>query len=277
MNTQKREYAAQDIPEFDEAEKQLAANGLDVKATRSIDLIDEFFQNHRNLPVTVANIYRAVEERKNEFVWFSPAELEYRRIAAENPAAAQQLANWMRTTQGKPGTLNNSGDQYFVNMSSLLPVLRGYEINATTISHAIDRVQSRPNQLSYVPEPRRTEPKSRAALADPTDSSHWLGDMVADGRGGFRNKTPHEQKADREAKEAAEAVSRTTNVSTQVREAKRLAEEIRGSTHSESDQLQRILVTTPGTSEVNWPETLAARQRMAKQFENHRAVSRFIR
>jgi len=78
-NNLRRQYTDADARHFEEAEKQLAANRLDVKgpgATRNLYLIDDFFQKNRSIPVTLQNIYKAVEQRKSEFAWLSVAEAE---------------------------------------------------------------------------------------------------------------------------------------------------------------------------------------------------------
>jgi hypothetical protein len=116
QNNLRRQYTAADGKQFDEAEKQLAANRLDVKgpgATRNVDLIDEYFQNNRGIPVTLQNIYKAVEQRKNEFVWLSPAEAEWNQSAQQNSELANQLAAHL-ATQGQVGRLVNAGNQLFV-------------------------------------------------------------------------------------------------------------------------------------------------------------------
>ena len=269
-NNLRRQYTDTDGKQFEEAEKQLASIRLDVKAQRNIDLLDEFFQRNRSLPVTVANIYRAVEERKNEFVWFSPAQFEFNKVAAENPAAAQQLVDWL-AAQGKPGQLVNTGDQAYENLRLLLLTLRGYQIDSTRISHAIDRILHNPGQrLHYVPQPRREGPRSEAAKND--DGEPFLGRNLNEPAWVRRSRERSEQEAAERAKQPG-AVAAAQSAS--VREAQRQAESIQGRTHAETDQLRKLF-STSGT-EIDWVQTLAERQRMQKQFDKHRAVSRFIR
>jgi len=101
--------------------------------------------------------------------------------------------------------------------------------------------------------------------------------MIRNPDGSWRNKTFHEQRADTEAAEAAKQPSATSAHAAAVRDAKSKAEGLRGNTHSENEQIQRIFVTVPDTSEINWSATLDARLQLQKSLNRHREVSRFIR
>jgi hypothetical protein len=220
----RRQYTDADAKQFDEAEKNLAAKGLDVKgpgAQRNIDLIDEFFQKNR-IPVTVANIHRAVEERKTEFVWLSPAEAEWYQTAQKNPELANELAAFL-ATQG-PGQLANQGDSLFANLVLLFNELHSHP---QPMAHAIDRISHRPGrQLQYSPKPRRTEPQSRAAKED--DGSPFLGDLIKQADGTFRSKNYFEQKAEREAAEREKPQSETPALDPSEARWKSMASELLG-------------------------------------------------
>jgi hypothetical protein len=273
---ERRIYTVQDAGEFEKASEQLRQNGFDDWTTegikRNADLMDEYFQQNRAIPVTVANIYKAVEARKQNFAWVSLAQAKYNLVAVQETDRANALANWL-ATQGKPGQLISTGDQAFENLTLLLTVLRGYEISPARIRDAEDRIAHQPGKkLHYVQAPRRTEPISPAAKAD--DGTPFLGDTAE------RLNEPawvkrSRERAEREAKEAANQPSSTSLREVAIREARRKAEELRGATHSESNQLQKIFVTQ-GT-EIDWVQTLAARQQMAAQFAKAQAVRRFVR
>jgi hypothetical protein len=239
-NNLRRKYTAADGQQFEEAEKQLAANHLDVKAARSIDMIDEFFQKNRQVPVTVANIVRAVEERKSEFKWFSQAEFDYYAVANQEPDRANQLVNWL-ATQGKPGQLANSGDAAFDNLRLLLNTLRGYDITPPRIRDAGNRIQSKPGRkLRIVEAPRRTEPISRAAKED--DGIGFLhSDMVKTPDGSWRSKTPAEQRRDREAAERALSQTQTPALDASEQAWKNLADNLlHDGTHSQQERVRAV-------------------------------------
>src|SRR5882762_3084587 len=167
-----RQYTQADAEQLAEARKELVSARLDLDGAgyqKNRDLIDEFFQKNRNLQVTVANIYKAVEQRKSEFVWFSPAQFEYNKVAAENPTATQKLVDWLAASQGKPGTLVNDGNAAYENLTMLLIELRGRPVDSQRIHEVIGRISFKPGrQLHYLPEPRKQDPRSHAATDDGT-------------------------------------------------------------------------------------------------------------
>jgi hypothetical protein len=210
-----REFTQSEAQQIYEAEKGLRESGLDVDHEHAKDnanlILDYFGKNP--IPVTVASIYAFVEKNKNQFVWRTPAQREYDKIAAQNPQAAQQLAAWL-DTQGKAGQLANQGDDAYANLTLLLTELRNRRENASSkaIQDAINRIQNRPGRkLHYVEAPRRSQPVSVAAKNDDSNSTNWLGrDMIKNPDGSYRNKTATEQRQDMEAAEKAKAQTTPT-------------------------------------------------------------------
>jgi hypothetical protein len=241
----RRQYTDADTKQFDEAEKHLAGNRLDVRgpgAARNIDLIDDFFQNNRDIPVTVQNIYKAVEQRKNEFVWLSPAEAEWYQTSQQNAELANHLAGHL-ATQGQIGRLVNDGDQLFENLTLLFREIHSRRESASpyTIAGAEDRIAHRPGrQLHRVPKPRRTEPVSRAAKAD--DGSPFLGrDLVKQADGSYRSKTPAEQRRDMEAAERAKSQSQTPHLDASEQAWKHMADGLlHDGTHSQQARVKAV-------------------------------------
>jgi len=269
--TTRREYTAKDVEQINEAELHLRARGLDEENQRIVDLIDQHFQANLTVAVTAVNVIKLVEAQPG-LKWLSPAELDYRRIAAENPAAAEKLADWF-ATQGHPGTLVNTGDLYFQNASNLLQELRGRDVNSATIDGAIGRIGASTSKFST----RKRPPLHFVYQSRPQDPRQHQ----ADGTGflGTNLNEPHWKRVQRE-REARDAANQQSGVSVQsvvVREAQQKAEQLRGNTHSESEQLARLFVTTPGTSEIDWPNTLAARLNLQKSLNKAQEVRRFIR
>src|SRR5229473_2481040 len=178
-----REFTQSEAQQIYEAEKGLRESGLDVDhghAEHNASLILQHFQNPA-LPVTVQSIYAFVEKNKDQFIWRTPAQREYDKVAAANPAAAQQLVGWL-DTQGKAGQLASSGDDAYHNLTLLLAEISGRreDVSSTSIRNADIRISNRPGkQLVRIPQPRRTEPQSRMAREDKSDSTNWLGsDLV---------------------------------------------------------------------------------------------------
>jgi hypothetical protein len=163
--------------------------------------------------ITPATLAVAVDMLKDRLTFLSQAEGQYNRIAAENPAAAQQLSNWFAIQK----TLVREGDQGFENQSNILQELRGHPVTSETIQKAIASIGATATKfhaarrpLHFVQAPRRTEPISPAALAaqseDPDRKPGQLlsaSEMVKNADGSYRSKTPAEQRAEQEAIEAS--------------------------------------------------------------------------
>jgi hypothetical protein len=269
--TVRREYTAAEIQEINKAAEQL--HGFDESpegSQHNADIIDAYFQQNR-IPITVANIFKCVEARKQDFKWLSPAQVEYNKVAAENVNAAQQLVAWL-DTQGKPGQLVNLGDQAYENLTLLLIELRGRPVDSQRIHEGIGRISFRPGrQLHYLPEPRKQDSRSHAAT---DDGEPFLGKVNVNEP---RWRRMQREREEREARDAASQPSAASVATVAAREAKQKAESLRGGTHSESEQLQKTFVTTPGTSEIDWPNTLAARLTLQRSLNKAQEVRRFIR
>ena len=236
-----RQYTAQDADAFTKAEEQLSKNGLDKWTQegmqRNADLIDQFFQANPTLPVTLQNIYRAVETRKSEFAWLSQAQINWYETAQNTPELANQLASFLA---GQKRLVSN-GDQLFENL-----VLLFNEINAhpQPIAHAEDRIAHRPGKkLHYVQAPRK-EMGTITEAARNDDHSPFLGsDLVKNADGSYRTKSPAEQRRDMEAAENLKSQAQTTtslSASDQQWNSMALDALNDGRNHAERDQLKRV-------------------------------------
>jgi len=268
--TDRREYTGRDVEQVNRAEQELRARGLDESNERVVELVDHYFQTNRGVSVMAEAIVKLVEAQPG-FKWLSQAELEYRKIASENPAAAEQIANWFVATQGRPGTLENTGDSYFLNALNLLQELRGRDINSKTIQEAIGRIEAPTSKF----DTRKRLPLRYLSVSRPVDPRQHQDDGT-----GFLGKTPvNEPRWKRISRERSEREANQPDAaavtSAAVREAKQKAESIAGSTHAETDQLRKLFVTA-GT-DIDWVQTWASREQMQKQFNKHREVARFIR
>jgi hypothetical protein len=263
-----------------EAEKGLREAGLDVDfeyAEKNANLILNHFEQNPRIPVTVESIYKFIEQRKNDFVWRTPAQRDYDKVAAENPAAAQQVAEWLVQHGGRPGALIHTGDQGFQNSWNILEEIRGREINDQTIREAIGRIEAPVSKfatrkrpaLHRVPTPRPVDPRQHQ-----DDGTGFLGKNVNEPNW----KRVQREREEREAAEAKSGAAASVAASAAaVREAKRQAEELRGAHHSDDAQLQSIFVMVPGTHDVDWVATLRSRLALQKSLQKHRETARFIR
>jgi hypothetical protein len=280
----KRVYSEADGEQFSQAEKALGENRLDVSgpgAHHNVALIDQFFQSHPNIPVSVANIYRAVEERKNEFVWLSQAQADWYRTSQQNPELANALLAYL-STQGQPTRLVKDGDAAFENLVLLFNELQGRRetASAVTIQNAENRIANRPGkQLTRVEKPRRTEPISPAAKND--DGVPFLGnDLVKCADGSYRSKTYAEQKRDAEAQEAAAAAAKAatkTGPSPEDAAWKRMADEcLRYGTHANQYAIKQAFDQAVASG-ASWRRVFEACNRLVNEYKRRAAISGGVR
>jgi hypothetical protein len=243
----RRLYSKADEQELEKAGKALGENRLDFVgsgAQKNIDLIDEIFQADRNLQVTAANIYAAVEKRKTEFVWLTPAQHDWYKSAQQNPDLANQVATYLASTSGRPGALAKNGEDLFVNLFLLFMELqnRRESVSAQTIFGAEDRIAHRPGpQLRRISQPRRTEPVSAAAKND--DGAPFLGTGLTKQKDGSLGKSPADYARERAAaQEAANPKPQSaTQLSTSDQAWKKLAlEATQFGTHSDQAQIRKL-------------------------------------
>ena len=227
------------------------------------DFILNYFFNTWGVEITEQNLNFAWEKIHTHLKLYSQAAIEWHELEGQEPARASQLVNWL-ATQGKVGQLENQSDAAFTNLRLLLPMLRGYEISATTISHAIDRVLHSGHKLHFVPQPRRTEPMSRAARED--NGEPFLGRDV--------NLTAAEHRARARAAYAEpDKESPSTIRGREQAVAQQEAESMRGNSHSETSQLAKVFVYDQTNQQIDWIATRNARRQMQRVFEGRRAGS----
>jgi hypothetical protein len=240
---------------------------------QNADFILNYFVNVWKEDITGQNLNKAESQILPHLKRYSPAQAEYYKVANQEPDRANALSAWLAATQGNPGQLVNQGDEAFDNLRLLLLTLRGYDITPARIRDAEDRINNRPGKkLQYVPQLRRDGPRSEAAKVD--DGKPFLGDTAERLNEPAWVKRARERN-ERDAKEAANQPSSTSLQAIRIGEAKRQAEALKGGSHAETEQLNRLFATS-GT-EINWPETLALRLQMQKQFDKQREVRRFVR
>jgi hypothetical protein len=248
------------------------------------DLVMNYFENTWKEVITAETLERALPALRPHLKFKSTARLEFEKAALAEPDRARAIDQWLQAHGGKPGQLANSlhTDDTYENLSLLLSTLSGYEISTPRIQDAMDRISHRAGrQLHMVPQPRRTEPVSKAARED--DGKPFVTDGLTLQRDGSLGKSPADyarEARQRSERDAEAANQQRTGVSAQSRtaaEAKSKAEGLRGNFHSEDAQLQAMFVTIPGTSEIDWPSTLQSRLALQKSLNKAQETRRFIR
>jgi hypothetical protein len=274
----RREYTAQDIEQFNKAGEQLRANGFDEFTQEGIqhnaDLLDAYFQQNPSVPVTIANIYNAIEAQKTSYKWLSPAQTESERVTADNPAAATKLSEWF-AGQGKPGMLVNTGDEGHENFAILLAELRGRDVNPTTIQQAIGRIAfNGRRQLHVVPVPHKVDPRSHVATDDGTP---FLGNDLRKQADGSYGKSPADYARERAAAAAKNNPTATDSAKLLEAQARQDAESIRGNSRYQDSILSRIIVFKPGTTDTDWVQTLQSRRAILRTWVAEASGNRSVR
>jgi len=249
------------------------------------DLVLNYFENTWKQDITEKNLEAAWDLIRPHLKLKSKARLEFEKAMTAEPDRARQLDQWLKAHGGKPGQLVNTvlSDDTLENLSLLLGTLGGYEISTVRIQDAENRIANRAGRkLHYVPTPRR-EMGTITEAARNDDGKPFVTDGLTLQRDGSLGKSPADyarEARQRSDRDAAEVNQQRTGASAQSRiaaEAKSKAEGLRGNTHSESDQIGRVFVFTPGTSSVDWSATLQARLNLQKSFNRAQEVRRFIR
>src|SRR6266480_1385643 len=248
------------------------------------DLVLNYFENTWKEVITAETLERALPALRPHLKFKSTARLEFEKAMTAEPDRARQLDQWLQAHGGKPGQLVNSlyTDDTYENMTLLLGTLQGYEISTPRIQDAENRIANRPGRkLHYVPTPRR-EMGTITEAARNDDGTPFVTSGLTKQSDGTLGKSPADYarearaRSERDAEAANQQRTGASAQSAAVREAKNKAESMRGNTHSEDAQLQRIFVTVPGTSEINWLETLGARQALQKSLNRAQEIRRFI-
>jgi hypothetical protein len=252
-------------------ENNIINDGSDEDIENS-NLVHNYFVNTWGEMITPQTLAQAFPHLRPYLKLKTPARLEAERLA-QGYADTQALAAWF----DKQTLLIKDGDEGYRNFSELIQELQGHPATQVNIDNAIASIQyatggggaigkyttriRRP--LSYVQ--RQTErPKSFHQQTD--DGSPFLGKDV--------NLTPAQH---RERARAAYAEPETESPSTirgrEQAAAKSEAEAMRGNTHSETDQIQKLFVYDQANQEIDWVKTRDARRSMQRWFERRRAVS----
>jgi len=226
------------------------------------DIILNYFLNTWGREITEQNLNLAWEQLRGHLKLYSPAAIEYYKLADQEPDRANLLANWL-ATQGKAGQLvNTAGDETYANLRLLLIELRGREITRKTISDAEGRIAYKPGrQLHYVPVPKQQDPRQHESDGEP-----FLGRDV--------NLTPaqHRERA-RAAYAEPDKESSSTIRGREQAAAQQEAETMRGNTHSQTEQLKKLFVYDQVHREIDWVATRNARRAMKQSVERRSAVT----
>jgi hypothetical protein len=273
---QQRQYNQQDQAELDKAGGiLLLEKSLDLvdEQKHNTDLIDDFFQKNRHIPVTTENVLDAVEKFKSLFKFMTRAKLNWVRAKAADEDSANQLERWYdgngQTDRGL--LVKDIPDQRFVNLAAILPELRGRAVTPEHIRQAVGRLATRGASLHFVTESRYKPSPARLA-AEAEEAARKNAPAEPERQLWVNGRKNH-------AADPASYPSETPQLSAAKEEARAQveAESIKGNTHAETDEIQRFFVMIPGTSNIDWSATKTARLNVQASQNKAREVRRFVR
>jgi hypothetical protein len=241
------------------AERGVIHDGSDSDAQNS-DFILNYFVNTRKEDITEQNLTTAWERIRPHLKFYAPNQQEANDLISKlSPEEQKVLGEWKGPRGLKPTHRA---------VAALLSWLGAHKFRLTkqNLDLAVGQQRVAPflewdesAKPRHAPDPRQHQDDGTGFLGKNLNEPHW--------------KRIQRERQEREAAEAKSGAVPSGNV----REAQRRAEELRGNTHSETEQLKKLFVTIPGTSEINWPSTEAARLNLQKSLNTAQAVRRFIR
>jgi hypothetical protein len=226
------------------------------------NFIADYFLNIWKEMMTEKNFETCFPLIQSHLKFYAPHQQEFEKLYASLSAEEQIDFKEWKGVRGLKDTYRSA-----VALLSWIKA-HGFKVTKDNLQLAVGQNRVQPFLEWYdsvmpkaAPDPRQHKDDGTGFLGDrPVNEPRWK-----------RVQREREEREKRDGINRSEASSHSIMIS----EAKRKAEELRGATHSESDQLLRIFVTS-GT-EIDWAATLQARLQMQKQFNKHREVSRFIR
>jgi hypothetical protein len=250
-----REFTQQEQQAILQAELQLREQGLIVddadgqqKVDHNVERILAYFDLNKTTPLTVQTVLTAVQQMKDQLKWKSAAQMEYEKVYNALSAAEQNAfgAWWFR----QKNVLILEGDEGFSNAAQIIAWMRGRAFDARGLDVAVSNLAG----------------SSRRPL-------HWAPtrEQVSSGRpghapsGAFAPKSETNLSARDHQKRTAAAADAAAGRKTPTpgTDYRKLCEEIKGSTHSKTAQIQRLFVMIPGTSEIDYEQTYFSRRRAA--------------
>lgn len=200
--------------------------------------------------ITEDTLKVALDKLRDRIAFYTPAQARYRKVAAEDPARANQLNQWFQSPANT--SLVKDGDDGLENQAVLLAELRGRDITPLTVQDAIGRASFKTG-LHFVPSPRPVDPRQHK-----DDGSGFVSkNSDPRYRGGKLNHSYQEPGSKQEAPKSLDPSEAKWRA---------MAEALRGNTHSKNAELERI-------HGKNWRETFELRKKALSQ--NLASINKF--
>jgi hypothetical protein len=212
--------------------KTVETGGL---AQPDVALINNFLQEHCGGVWSIENLNRAVDKLRDQLTWRSKADLEYSTAwASLNPDQQAQFTNWW-TRQAKQ-YVQIEGEEGFINASRIITWCKGRTFTPDVFDRAVTNLFATQG-LFAAPTKLQRNPRQHE------DSGSFMPkENTTQFRGGKLN---HAYQDSNQKKSVSEETAPDAW--------KQLAENLRGSTHSETETLKSI-------NGKSWRETYMKRR-----------------
>jgi hypothetical protein len=233
-------------------ENNIVHDGSEGDAANSALVLDYFTKQWGEM-ITAETLSQAFPQLKPHLKFNDPNQVEfnklYNSLSAEEKAA---FAEW----KGSRGLKDTFG-----NAVALLSWIKahGFKVTQANLQLAVGQQRVAP----FLEWDESGTPRYEDARQHKSDGEGFLGKDInlnpAQHRARMRSTQPEEFPSSIRGREVAAAKSD--------------AEALRGRTHGETAQLQRVYITNDQTNEIDWVKTLDARQQMQRAFERRNAVT----
>jgi len=247
-----REFSQQELQAVMQAEEQLRAQGFIVDnddgkeaADHNSERVSAFFELNKNVPVTVESVLASVQQMRDQLKFKSSAQMVYEKeYQALSPSDQNAFGAWWFSPSTKM-TIVIEGDEGFSNAAHIIQWSKGRTFDARTFDLAVSNLTA-------------------------TQGLHLAPyrEQVSSGRPGHEPSGPFAPKSDANLS-AREAAARRATASSgkptpaQGTDFRALADAVQGRTHSDTENIHRMYVMKPGTSNVDYEKTYHARRRAA--------------
>jgi hypothetical protein len=220
--------------------------------------VRDYFLKTWDMDITEETLRQAGPQIRGHLKLIDPDQLEFNKLFVTLAAEERNvLGEW----RGQSG-LKNTARNCVVILSWLKS--HGFKVTNENLQLAVGQQRLFSN-LEW--EPVQSQPL-KGRVVHEADPNHKPGQFITDA-----NKSQLDYARERAAAAATNNPSAPDSIAKAERQARHEAENLQGRTHSKTAQLRKLFITKSGSSEIDWPSTLAARKNLQQSFEREEAVS----
>jgi hypothetical protein len=221
-------------------------------AFKNGELIGGYICKTWNEDIKEGTLKVALEKLRDQLVFVPTEQVEVTAILAKlNQYQRDIVANWI----GRQPRLESEGLHGFSNVSVLVAWIlnRNFEVSEANLNTALGNCQNNGKRKLFWKEARKED---RSIVGQKINHA-----LVNKSEEGFAprsqtNRTYRQMMDDNRPKSETPVVPVSVNV-----EYKSKAESLVGRSHGQTDMARKLFVTVPGTSDIDWQQTLAAREK----------------